>query len=85
LAIGLLKVYDETISGTIRDVLIIRYIPLFGMDCMELAENCGCMMFLSDPIINNILEDIWAGRKIEKVAYDELVGLCIRTYNGLMK
>jgi hypothetical protein len=73
LAIGLLNTYDNITNDTIRDVLIIRYIPLFGMDCLKLAVHCGCKKLLSTPIIDNILDDIWNDKKIDKDSFDELV------------
>jgi hypothetical protein len=72
MAIGLIKLYDRNTRDSISDVLIIRYIPLFRMDCLELAVHCKCKGFLSTTIVQNILNNIWSGKQQNN---SELVGL----------
>ncbi len=63
MAIGVLNVYDQNTRDIINDVLAVRYIPLFGMDCLKLAMHCDCKRFLSTSVIQNILDDIWKGKR----------------------
>jgi hypothetical protein len=45
----------------VDDVLIIRYIKEYGLDCLELAVECKCKKFLSSPIVQSNLNNIWRG------------------------
>jgi hypothetical protein len=76
MAIGLLKVYDLNTRDLIKDVLPVRYIPLFGMDCLQLAMHCQCKRFLSTPIIQNILDDIWKGKRKKSTGLVLIFWLC---------
>ncbi len=63
LAIDLLKVYDKNTRDSINDLLVVRYIPLVDMDCLELASKCQCSSFLATHIVQHILNNIWTGKK----------------------
>ena len=47
----------------VDDVLIIRYIDLVGMDCLQLAVECKCRKFISSSIVQSCLNDIWKGTR----------------------
>jgi hypothetical protein len=73
MAVGLLKFYDRNTRDVINDVLIIRYIPLFSMDCLELAVHCKCKEFLSTSVVQKVLTKICSGIDQTKIAQAELV------------
>ena len=53
--------YQEKTRKVVDDVLIIRYIKHLEMDCLELAVHCKCKRFVSNPLIQRILDTIWNG------------------------
>jgi hypothetical protein len=63
MAISLVNYYEQNTRDVINDVLIVRYIPLFQMDCLELAMTCKCKQFLSNSTIQDILDNIWKGQQ----------------------
>ena len=63
LAIGVLTVFDKSTRNNVKDVLVIRYIEDLNMDCLELAVYCKCKKFVSNSIVQSILDDIWNGKK----------------------
>jgi hypothetical protein len=63
MAIGLVKVYDKNTRDVINDLLIVRYVPFIGMDCLELSAHCQCTSFLALNVIQHIFNNIWNGQK----------------------
>ena len=63
MAIGVLQTFDKNTRDIINDVLIIRYIPHMKMDVLELAVYCKCEEFVSMPIVQNVIKNIWEGKK----------------------
>jgi hypothetical protein len=69
-AIGVLNVFDKHTSGSVSDVIFLRYDKYLKMDYLELAIQSRCKNFVADDIVQSILNDIWSGKQIE---YDSLV------------
>jgi len=63
LAVNVLQTFDKSTRDIINDVLIIRYIELVNMDCLQLAVHCDCKEFVSMPIVQNVINDIWKGNR----------------------
>ncbi len=59
MATGVLEVFDKNTRESVIDVLIIRYFPELGMDCLELAVLCKCQQFVSSSTVQRILDYIW--------------------------
>ncbi len=62
MAIGTLKVYDKNTRDNVIDVLVIRFIEHFKMDCLELAVDFECKRFVSNTTVQTILDNIWNGK-----------------------
>ena len=59
MAIGVLEFFDKNTRENVIDVLVIRYIKEFGMDCLELAALCKCEKFVSHSTVQRILDHLW--------------------------
>ena len=59
MAIGVLDVYDKNTIENVVNVLVIRYFPELGMDCLELAVLCQCKRFVSNSTVQRILDYAW--------------------------
>jgi len=65
-------VFEDHTREEVDDVLISRYIKDYGMDSLQIAVECECEKFVSSPLVQNNLTNLWRGpRKIEI----ELVGV----------
>ena len=65
MAIELVRTFSKKTSGNITDVLILRYENNLKMDNLELAIQSHCRIFVSDRIIQSILDEVWLGTKLE--------------------
>ena len=63
MAIGIIEVFDKNTTEAVDDVLIIRYIRQLKMDHLELAFICKCSKFLSNNLVQRVLNDIWKGKQ----------------------
>ena len=59
MATGVLEVFDKNTRESVIDVLVIRYFPELGMDCLQLAILCKCQQFVSSSTVQRILDYIW--------------------------
>lgn len=50
--------------------MVLRYDKSLKMDNLELAIDSECTIFVSERIVQSILDDIWNGTKLE---YESLV------------
>ena len=64
MAIDVLKIFEKNTTENVEDVLVVRFLDDFGMDCIELAILCKCERFISHTTVQNILETIWKGKII---------------------
>ena len=63
---GVLQTFDRSAREILNDILIIRYFEYLKMDVLELAVYCDCQEFVSLPIVQNVINDIWSGKKFDK-------------------
>ena len=77
MAIGVLEVFDKSTRDNVQDVLVIRYIESLKMDCLELAVHCDCVNFVSNSIVQRILDNIWEGKEYKT---DQMVKSCNTFY-----
>jgi succinate dehydrogenase flavin-adding protein (antitoxin of CptAB toxin-antitoxin module) len=63
MAIGVLEVFAKNTSEAVDDVLIIRYIRQLDIDHLELAYICNCKKFISNSLVQRVLDKIWKGKK----------------------
>jgi hypothetical protein len=63
MAIGVLEIFDKNTSEAVDDVLIIRYIRQLEIDHLELAYICKCKKFMSNSLVQRVLDNIWTGKK----------------------
>ncbi len=61
MAIDLLNIMTRKTRDNADDVFILRYLKEYQMDCLELAVVCDCKGFVSNEIIQNILDNLWTG------------------------
>ena len=54
-------------TESVDDVLIIRYLKHLNLDCLGLAIECKCEKFVSNSIIQNIIDKIWTNGKTNNV------------------
>ena len=54
MAIDVLKIFEKNTTEMVEDVLIVRFLEDFGMDCIELAIICKCENFISHTTVQNI-------------------------------
>jgi hypothetical protein len=71
LSIGVLEVFDKNTRENVINVLLIRYFPELGMDCLELAVLCKCQRFVSNTTVQRVLDYIWHDTRNE---YFQIVG-----------
>ena len=74
MAIGVLDVYDKNTRENVADVLVMRYMKEFSMDCLEMAVHCQCKRFVSNVTVQRILDNIWTGKRNEPL---EIVIICL--------
>jgi hypothetical protein len=55
-----LETFDKYTRDNVYDVLVLRYLKDFEMDVLELACECKCENFVSNIIIQNILNNLWS-------------------------
>jgi hypothetical protein len=55
-----LETFDKYTRDNVYDVLVLRYLKDFEMDVLELACECKCENFVSNIIVQNILDNIWS-------------------------
>ncbi len=69
MAIGVIEVFDKNTSENVDDVLIIRCIRQLDIDHLELAYICKCKKFISNSLVQRVLDKTWTGKKPFKDDY----------------
>ena len=62
MAIGVLNIFDATTDDLINGVILLRKIPFFNLDCLQMAVEADCKKFVSLSSVQNLLTDIWYGK-----------------------
>ena len=63
MVIGVLEYFDKNTTDAVDDVLIIRYIKELKIDHLDLAVICECKNFISNSLVQRVLDNIWKGTK----------------------
>jgi hypothetical protein len=63
LAIGVLTVFERNTRDAMSDLFIVRYIDFLQKDCLELAVDSECKNFVSNRLVQKVMDDIWYGNK----------------------
>ena len=63
MAIDVLELFDKDTTEAVDDVLVIRYIRQFNMDHLELAFFCKCSKFLSNKLVQRVVDRMWTGKQ----------------------
>jgi hypothetical protein len=79
MAIDLLNIMTRKTRDNADDVFILRYLKEYEIDCLELAVVCDCKRFVSNEIIQNILENLWTGNIYSSII--PVTKLCILFLN----
>ena len=66
MAIGVLNLFDSTTDDLINGVILLRKIPYFNLDCLQMAVEANCQKFVSLTSVQNLLTDIWYGKVSSK-------------------
>lgn len=66
MAIGVLNIFDGTTDDLINGVILLRKIPMFNLDCLQMAVEADCQKFVSLSSVQNLLTDIWLGKVTSK-------------------
>ena len=66
MAIGLLNIFDSTTDDIINGVILLRKIPYYNLDSLQLAVEADCKKFVSLSSVQNLLRDIWYGKILSK-------------------
>lgn len=66
MAIGVLNIFDSTTDDLINGVILLRKIPFYNLDCLQMAVEADCKKFVSLSSVQNLLTDIWYGKIASK-------------------
>lgn len=66
MAIGVLNIFDATTDDLINGVILLRKIPFYKLDCLQMAVEADCKKFVSLSSCQNLLTDIWYGKIASK-------------------
>jgi len=62
MAIGVLQIFDKTTDDILNGVILLRRIPFYGLDCLQMAVEGDCQKFVALSAVQNLLTDIWYGK-----------------------
>lgn len=62
MAIGVLNIFDKSTDDIINGVILLRKIPFYNMDCLQMAVEGDCQKFVALSSVQNLLTDIWFGK-----------------------
>jgi hypothetical protein len=66
MAIGVLNLFDATTDDLINGVILLRKIPLYNLDCLQMAVEADCQKFVALTSVQNLLTGIWYGKVSSK-------------------
>ena len=61
MAIGVLNLFDIAIENSENNKMLMKKVPFFEFNCLEIAFAGSNSVFMSHPFIQNILDKIWRG------------------------
>ncbi len=66
LAIGVWNTFDHNTDDLINDVILLRVVPYYNIDLLEMAVEGDSKKFVSHPSIQDLLTNIWHGNLVLK-------------------
>ncbi len=66
LAVGVWNTFDVNTDDLINGVILLRIIPYYNIDLLEMAVEGDSKKFVSHSSIQNLLTDIWHGNLLLK-------------------
>ena len=66
MSIGVLNIFDSTTDDLINGVILLRKIPFYNLDCLQMAVEANCEKFVALSSVQNLLTDIWYGKVVYK-------------------
>ena len=66
MSIGVLNIFDSTTDDLINGVILLRKIPFYNLDCLQMAVEANCEKFVALSSVQNLLTDIWHGKVVYK-------------------
>lgn len=64
MAIGVLNIFDNSTDDLINGVILLRKIPFYNLDCLQMAVEADCQKFVALSSVQNLLTDIWYGKVV---------------------
>ncbi len=61
MAYQVLDTIDNSTPDLINQILLLRKIPYYNRNCLELSVEAGSKKFVSLPAVQNLLNEIWLG------------------------
>lgn len=66
MAIGVLRIFDESTLNEVNATILLRQIPFANkLNNMQLAYKCKCKRFLADNCVKAVTESLWKNEKIK--------------------
>jgi hypothetical protein len=77
MAIGVMNIFDSTTDDLINGVILLRKIPFYNLDCLQMAVQADCQKFVALSSVQNLLTDIWHGKLTCKSGFKANFQFCI--------
>ena len=62
MAIGVINIFDKSTDDIINGVILLRKIPFYNLDCLQMAVEGDCQKFVALSSVQSLLTDIWYGK-----------------------
>ena len=63
----MLTEFDLKTRDILNDIIVLRYVPHLKLDYLELAVDCHCQKYVSELPVQNVLDDLWTGKKNNEI------------------
>ena len=69
MAIGVLNIFDLNSDDLMNSIILLEKIPIYKMDCLQMAVKAKCLKFVSLPAVQNLITEIWNGNMSSKSGF----------------
>lgn len=59
MACGIVDIFESNCDDSTTEVILIQKIPYFGVNCLTIADEAGCLKFISLISVQNLISYIW--------------------------
>ena len=77
MSIGVLNIFDSTTDDLINGVILLRKIPFYNLDCLQMAVESDCQKFVALSSVQNLLTGIWYGKIVSKSGVKAGIRVCL--------